>query len=274
MPIKPDPNSVFLKEDADEWHKESSLQHAYGLYLEAKGYEVDLEVSINIGGERKRIDIMAYAEHETLMIEAKPKLSDRGAFIACGQLSTYSKALHADRFIVLVGIAEHDGAIATIESNDVNGTDVELEIYSPADDRQLNPEPSDNYDHEPAYAAAYSHSYKPELSPGMIGFGIVAVIVLGFLGMIGNSTSGGNSGPVQRVSNPDVVRAGSALVVTPKTGNCQPLRTQPNQNSQSIDCVFANTQLRAIADEQNGWVLVSGSANGDGWLWYEGVTVR
>ena len=146
------------------------------------------------------------------------KLSDRGAFIACGQLSTYSKALHADRFIVLVGIAEHDGAIAIIESNDVNGTDVELEIYSPADDRQLNPEPSDNYDHEPAYAAAYSGSYKAEeLSPGMIGFGIVVVIVLGFLGMIGNSTSGGNSGPVQRVSNPDVVRAGSALVVTPET---------------------------------------------------------
>lgn len=267
MSIEANPDLVVINSDTDEWSNEKSLQHAYALYLEEQGYEVDLEVTIYIGGERKRIDIMARDDDgEVLMIEAKPKLSGSAAYQACGQLNAYSTVTYADRRIVLVGIAEDDGAIATVEQSGM-----ELFVYDPEDDRRLRVGENED-ESESAYVASYSYSSDYNLDFSETGGGcFIVAIVVAVLGLIGGLVGDGGSGqPLQ----PGGIQAGSPLTVTPRGGNCQPLRLQPTNKSQIIGCVNSGTALTATSDElKSGWIRVTGSANGDGWIWYDGVSI-
>jgi hypothetical protein len=151
-----------------------------------------------------------------------------------------------------VDLFSFDGFDRLLKALESNSSDTDESIYS-------QPDP---YDAESYYIDGDGFGFFDLLK---WGFGVL--LLLGGIGTIANG--GGTYGP----SQPGGIVRSQRIVVTPRTGNCQPLRIEPTDESDLIGCVYAGTELTAISDElQNGWIRVQGSANGSGWMYYLGLS--
>ncbi len=91
----------------------------------------------------------------------------------------------------------------------------------------------------------------------------------------GHISSSDPSGGTGQPSQPGGIKNGQIVIITPIGGDCQPLRESPDQYSSKIGCINAGKELIAVSDElQSGWVRVHGSANGVGWVFWEGLSIR
>ena len=260
--MQPNEDLVLIESDTDEWTNEKALQNAFAILLEKQGYDVELEVSISVLGTPRRIDIMARNDNETVMIEAKQKLTSSSAYQACGQLSSYSPVVYADRHIVLVGAIKDDNATATVDQKGYV-----LVEYSPADDRYQRLGYEYEYDDvEDEYAYA-DYGYVDDDLDWIKWLG-GAVVVLFVLGAMFSSETNTQQAAIQ----PNGIRNRYRVVVSTQSGNCQPLREAPNEGSRKIGCVLNGKELITTSPElQSGWVRVKGSANGEGWMFYHGL---